>query len=415
MARNINRLSPAAVKHAKAGMHADGGGLWLQVTAGEGSKLRRSWIFRFGAGGRERKMGLGSLDTVSLSEAREKATECRRLRVQGIDPIEQRDADRAQQRAAAVKSLTFDRAVDRYITAHQAGWRNTKHAAQWRNTLKAYAAPVFGALPVQAVDVTLVMKVLDPIWTTKPETASRVRGRIESVLDWAAARGLRKGENPARWRGHLDKLLPARGKVRRVRHHPALPYAEIGDFMTDLRAQQGVAARALEFTILTASRTGEVIGARWEEFDFKARTWIVPGERMKSGREHRVPLSGPAVAILQGLHATRSGDHAFPGDRKGKPLSSMAMLMLLRRMGRGGLTVHGFRSTFRDWCAESTSFPREVAEAALAHVLSDKTEAAYQRGDLFEKRRRLMGAWEIACGRPARGAKVVPIRRTAKP
>jgi len=291
MARGINRLSSAGVRNAKPGMHADGGGLWLQVSEGEGRTLRRSWIFRYAVAGRERKQGLGSCITVGLADAREKAAECRRLRLQGIDPIDSRDAERRAQAVATAKSITFEKAADRYIAAHRAGWRNVKHASQWKNTLDTYAAPVLGKLPVNAIDVALVLKVLEPIWTEKPETAGRVRGRVESVLDWCAARGLRQGENPARWRGHLDKLLPKKSKLRQVRHHPALPYAEIGGFMAALRSQDGTAARALEFAILTAARTGEALGARWEEFDVETGVWTVPGERMKARKPHKVPLS----------------------------------------------------------------------------------------------------------------------------
>jgi integrase len=295
--------------------------------------------------------------------------------------------------------MTFRECAEAYIAAHKAGWRNPKHAAQWPSTLETYVHPVFGALPVQAVDVGLVMKALEPIWQTKPETASRVRGRIEAALDWATARGYRKGENPARWRGHLDKLLPARGKVRKVEHYPALCYVEMGDFIAGLREQGGVAPRALEFLILTATRTGEVIGARWEEFDLAEKLWTVPGARMKAGKEHRVPLSGRALAITDEMEAARINDHefVFPGGKPRKPLSNMAMLKVLQRMGRGDLTAHGFRSSFRDWAAERTAFPHEVAEMALAHTVSDKVEAAYRRGDLFQKRRQLMEAWAKHC------------------
>jgi integrase len=267
---------------------------------------------------------------------------------------------------------------------------------------------------VQAIDVGLVMKAIEPIWTAKPETASRVRGRIESVLDWAAARGYRTGENPARWRGHLDHLLPARSKVRRVEHHAALPYAELGEFMVKLRQQNGVAARALEFAVLSAARSGEVIGATWAEIDFDARLWTIPGLRMKAGKEHRVPLSDAAVAILEERAARRQSDFVFPGERAGRPLSNMSLLMLLRRMGRGDLTTHGFRSTFSDWSAEQTNFPSEVREMALAHVVGDKVEAAYRRGDLFQKRRQLAAAWaRYATSAQANGL-VVPLRAAAK-
>lgn len=305
--------------------------------------------------------------------------------------------------------MTFDACAAAYIEAQEAAWRNPKHRQQWRNTLSTYASPVFGSLPVQAVDVGLVMKCLEPIWTTKPETASRLRGRIESILDWAAVRGYRRGDNPARWRGHLDKLLPARGKIRQVEHHSALPYSEIAEFLTALRAEEGVAARALEFLVLTATRTGEVIAARWDEVHLKEKVWVVPAVRMKAGREHRVPLSAAALAVLQQMREAREGEFIFPGGKAGRPLSNMAMLKVLRRMDRADLTAHGFRSTFRDWAAERTNFPREVAEMALAHTVSDKVEAAYRRGDLFQKRRQLMEAWARSCGSPARGGELVAI------
>ncbi|MGH8040594.1 MAG: tyrosine-type recombinase/integrase, partial [Rudaea sp.] len=277
--------------------------------------------------------------------------------------------------------------------AHKSGWKNEKHAAQWTSTLDTYAYPVIGKLPVAAIDTVLVMKVLEPIWTTKTETATRVRGRMESVLDWATVRGYRDGENPARWKGHLDHLLPKRSKVKKVQHHPALVYAKAPAFLSELRAQEGTAARALEFLILTACRTNEVIGARWNEFDLAEKTWTVPAERMKAGKEHRVPLSAQALKIIKDLRKQVQGEFVFPGLHEGNPLSNMAMLELLKRMERNALTVHGFRSTFRDWVGETTNYPREVAEAALAHTIKDKAEAAYARGDLFAKRRRMFDDW----------------------
>jgi integrase len=386
-------------------MYNDGGGLYLQVSA-SGAK---SWIFRFMLDGRPREMGLGPVHVVPLAEARKRAAECRRMRLDGIDPIEARGAQRAQKRLEAATAMTFEQCARAYIEAHKAGWRNSKHAAQWPSTLATYAYPVFGGLPVQAVDVGLVMKVLEPIWVEKSETASRLRGRIESILDWATTRGHRQGENPARWRGHLENLLPKKSKVRRVKHHPALPYDEIADFVVELRAQEGVAARALEFLILAAARTGEVIGARWDEVDLEEKIWVVPGERMKAGREHRVPLSAAAVAVLEQMNEIREGESVFPGGKKRMPLSNMAMLALLKRMNRRNLTGHGFRSSFRDWAAELTNFPHEVAEMALAHTVGDKVEAAYRRGDLFQKRRQLMEAWSRFCGTPKSRADVVPI------
>ncbi|MDB5405628.1 MAG: putative phage integrase [Rhodospirillales bacterium] len=395
MARQVGRMSALAVTRAtRKGMYADGGGLYLQVTSG-GAK---SWIFRYMLHGRAREMGLGPLHTVSLAEARIKATEYRRLRLEGIDPIDARHGQRNQLRLEAAKATTFDQCATSYIDAHRAGWKNAKHADQWKNTLDTYPGPVFGQLPVQAVDTALVMKVIEPIWESKPETASRVRGRIELVLDWATARGYRQGDNPARWRGHLDKLLPNRSKVRKVVHHPALPYAEIADCMKLLRAQNGTAARALEFLILTAARTGEVIGATWDEIHLNERLWTVPAERIKGGKEHRVPMSSGAMAVLTGLRgAEKEQGYIFAGGKPGKPLSNMALLAVLKRMKRSDLTAHGFRSTFRDWAAECTNYPREVAEMALAHVIENKVEAAYRRGNLFEKRQAMMDDWGRYC------------------
>ncbi|HXQ51577.1 MAG TPA: integrase arm-type DNA-binding domain-containing protein [Stellaceae bacterium] len=396
----------------KPGMYCDGGGLWLRVQ----SPTARSWVFRYMQDRKPHEMGLGKYPEISLQRAREKAAEARRQKAEGHDPLAARASARASLRAEAAKSVTFKDAAERYIAAHRAGWRNVKHAGQWEATLATYAEPVIGALAVQDVDTGLVLKVLEPIWTRKPETASRLRGRVEAVLDWARVRGYRDGENPARWRGHLDKLLPARSKVQRVEHHAALPYDDLPGFMATLRAENGTAARALEFAILTAARTGEVIGARWREFDLEEKVWTVPGERMKAGREHRVPLSARAVEILEGLKPDdrdgETGDaFVFTGIGMTKPLSNMAMLMLLRRMKRDDLTAHGFRSTFRDWCAERTNFPSEVAEMALAHAVGDKVEAAYRRGDLFEKRRALADQWATFCAMPATGAKVVAMQR----
>ena len=397
MAKIISKLSALAVAGAKVpGLYGDGGGLYLQVSA-NGSK---SWLFRFKTRGRTRYMGLGSLRTISLAKAREAASKCREIRLQGIDPIAQRDGLRAAARLEAVKAMTFDECRDAYIAAHKAGWRNAKHGMQWVNTLDTYVSPVFGKLAVQAVDVALVTQVLEPIWSMKPETASRLRGRIERVLDWAKARGFRAGENPARWRGHLDQLLPARSKVHKVRHHAALPFRELPLFMASLRERAGVAARALEFAILTAARTGEVIGATWDEIDLGRRTWTVPANRMKGHHEHRVPLSDHTVALLEEMQGPRSNEFVF-SRHGGRPLSNMALLMMLRRMGRSDVTAHGFRSSFRTWAAERTGFPREVVEAALAHVIGNKVEAAYQRGDMLDKRRELMAEWGEYCVNPA--------------
>ena len=389
-ARGRNRLTVVQIRATKPGvskngrpyakLYADGGGLYLRVDP-SGAK---SWVFRYAIAGRQRDFGLGSAADFSLAEARDRALAARKLVADGQDPVE---AKKEKRRAAAVASatgMTFQACAEGYIAAHRAGWRNPRHAAQWPSTLEAYVYPVFGALPVAAIDVGLVMKVLEPIWTEKPETASRVRGRVEAVLDWAEARGYRQGENPARWK-RLQSLLPKKSKVRRVEHHAALPYPEIADFMNELRGRDGIAARALEFTVLTAARTGGTIGARWAEIDLQSRLWTIPAERMKAGKEHRVPLSEAAMAVLASLK--REGDRVFP-------VSNMAMNTLLRRMGRDDLTVHGFRSTFSDWCAEQTNTPSEVREMALAHAVGDKVEAAYRRGDLFQKRRKLAEVWE---------------------
>ncbi|HXC90211.1 MAG TPA: integrase arm-type DNA-binding domain-containing protein [Stellaceae bacterium] len=408
MPRFVNRLSQAAVNNAPKGMHADGGGLYLHVNA----KGAKSWIFRYMRDGRAREMGLGSLHTIGLKAARERAADRRRELLDDIDPLQVRQAKRHKATLEAAKAITFAECAKRYIAAHKAGWKSPKSLDAWEGTLRDYANPVFGNLTVQAVDTALVVKAIEPIWAEKSETATRVRGRIESILDYATAREWRQGENPARWRGHLDKLLPKKAKVRAVEHHPALPFAEIPGFMETLRQENGGAAGALEFAILTAARTGEVIGARWADIDRNAKLWTIPGARMKGGREHRVPLSDAALAILDRLADTRQGEFIFPGGQAGRPLSNMAMLVLLRRMKRDDLTVHGFRSTFRDWAAERTSFQNEVIEMALAHAIGDKVEASYRRGDLFEKRKRLMEAWGGYCqSTPAAGA-VVSLRRS---
>jgi integrase len=333
-----------------------------------------------------------------------------------LDPIDARKVERAQRALEAAKTLTFREAAAKYIASHQAGWKNPKHALLWKNTLATYAEPVMGDLSVQAIDTGLVLRVLEPIWRTKPETASRVRGRIEAILDWAKVRGLRQGENPTQWRGHLEHILPAKLKVRRVKHHAALPYAELPNFMATLRAQEGTGARALEFTILTVARTCETLGATWNEVNASERLWAVPPERMKAGKEHRVPLSARALAILNEAKSARTSESrfVFPGGRRGKPLSNMAMTTVLRRMVRDDVTVHGFRSTFRDWAAERTNFPSEVLEMALAHAVSDKVEAAYRRGDLLAKRHLLMAQWETYCTTPKAtmraGRAVIPMR-----
>ncbi len=414
MGRKVDRLSPRAVETKPPGYWLDGAGLHLAVSRSKipGAPHSRSWIFAYTLAGRSREMGLGSTNALGLAEARAKARECRALLLEGVDPIEARDARRAQAALEAARSISFSECARRYIAAHKAGWLNKKHGQQWENTLRDYAEPILGKLPVADINTALVLRVLEPIWTKKAETAKRVRARIEAILDWAAVRGFRTGDNPARWAGHLKEALPSREDVAPVEHHAALPYDEIGEFIAALRKQEGVAARALEFTILTWSRTAETIGARPEEFDLDRALWVVPAARMKGKkgkrREHRVALSPRAVEIARS-QMRLGGPYLFPGGRKGRPLSNMAMAELLKRMGRGDLTVHGFRSTARDWAAEQAAFPNEMCELALAHKISDAAEAAYRRGDQFQKRVRLMSDWQKWCDTPAKG-KVTPIR-----
>jgi integrase len=394
----VGKLTAITVSSiTKRGRYGDGGGLYLQVSEW-GTK---AWVFRYMVNGRARTMGLGDIDTFTLKEARERARDARQLLADDIDPLERRQKARDAARIEAAHTITFKDAAQRYIKVFKPAWKNSKHGDQWQATLDTYANPIFGDLPVSAIDTALVMKALEPIWTTKTETASRVRGRVEAILDWAKASKFRDGENPARWRGHLDKLLPAKSKIAKIRHQPAMAYAALPAFMSKLRDNGSLSARALEFTILTAVRTNEAINAQWDELDVDAGLWVIPADRMKADREHRVPLSGRALEILKSLPREKGSPFVFPGAGKGKPLSNMAMLELLRGLNGNGYTVHGFRSSFRDWAAEQTNHPREIAEAALGHVLKDKTEAAYQRGDLLEKRRTLMQAWNSYCAKGA--------------
>ena len=391
------------------GMHRVDDHLYLQVK----SRTSRSWIVRYTFQGRAGYLGLGGLNKLPLVDARKKAAEALALLGNDVDPVLQKRAAKQRRELEAAKRVTFREAADRYVALHRESWRSEKHRAQWDGTLAAYAFPVIGNLSVSEIDTGLVMRVLEPIWQEKPETASRLRGRIETVLSWAQARGLRSGDNPARWRGHVENLLPAKSKVRKVRHHPALPYTEIGAFMVELRAREGIASSMLQFAILCAARTGEVLGARWSEIDLKQRVWTVPADRMKSGREHRVPLSDAALAVLEDMRQIQRSDLVFAGDKPGQPFSNMAMLAVLKRMSRPDLTTHGFRSTFRVWAADQPGNWRDVAEAALAHVVGDDTERAYNRGDLFEKRRKLMAAWGGYRSRPAVSGDVVPMRAPA--
>lgn len=410
MGKGTNKLTDRKVQSLKApGRYGDGLGLWLQI----GPEGGKSWIYRYMLDGKARMMGLGRYPDFSLTEARDRATEYRKLLKDKKDPIDVRDKKYELDRKARATALTFDQCAAAYIAAKRVDWKNAKHASQWENTLKTYASPTIGSMPVDLVDVALVVKVLSPIWQDKTETASRLRGRIEKILDWATVSEYRQGPNPARWKGHLDTLLANLSKADRTKHHPALPWQEIGAFMALLRTQAGVASRALEFAILTAARSGEVIGATWQEIDLDKSTWTIPAERMKAKKEHRIPLSTRALEIVKELLPLKTEDTSpvFQG-KGGKAFSNMAMLAVLKRMKRTDLTAHGFRSTFRDWCAESVanSFPREVCEHALAHSLPDKTEAAYRRGDLIEKRTLLMQAWADYCAKVPMVANVTPIR-----
>lgn len=403
--RRTNKLTPLFIRSvdlSKPALYGDGGNLYLQV-----SKYRTTaWLFRYMIDGVPKSMGLGSTNDFSLAEARDRARKARQNLRDDIDPLDAKRAKRAERKVEAAKAVTFRQCSEKYIEAHRAGWRNAKHASQWSSTLTTFAYPVIGDLPVQAIDTPLVLKILEPIWTVKNETASRLRGRLESVLDWAKVREYRAGENPARWKGHLDHLLPAPGKVQADAHHAALPYRDLPRFMAALRARESTTARALEFAILTAARAGEAVGARWAEIDLVARTWTIPGERMKSGREHRVALSDRAIAIIEDrLHGS---ELVFEGVRVNQ------LLTLVRDMGEPS-TVHGFRSAFADWLAESTGYPRELGEIALAHAVGGAVERAYRRGDQMEKRRRLMADWAAYCEGEAfaEGDNVRRIRETA--
>lgn len=408
-----NALTVMTVKNAKPGRHADGGGLHLLVK----DTGARSWVYRFMLKGKSRDIGLGPAGPggISLADARDLATALRLKVKAGIDPLEERQRSEAEakaaEQAAKVAGITFQAMAETHIAANKDSWRNAKHKQQWENTLATYAYPVIGDLPVADVGTAHVLQILEPIWKDKTETASRLRGRMETVLDSAKARGYRDGENPARWRGHLAQILPARTKLSRG-HHKAMPYDAIPAFLMRLREREAVAALAMEFLILTASRTSEAIEATWAEVDLAKAIWTIPPERMKAGKEHRVPLSPRALQILEETQKL-GGKYLFPGTRRSK-LSGMAMAMLLRRM-KQDVTVHGFRSGFRDWAAECTSYSHEVAEMALAHTISNAVERAYRRGDLFDKRRRLMDEWAAYCasGGMVAGDNVTPIRGAA--
>jgi integrase len=406
MARSINQLTDLKVRREKArGLHPDGGGLYLQVTA-SGAK---SWVLRYMLRGKAREMGLGPVALVSLADARTRAVAARRLCLDGIDPIEHRKTARTTKALDDAKTKTFAECVEGWIEANTDGWSSEKYRNQQRTKMETYAIPTLGSLPVAGIDTELVLRVLKPIWATKAVTAHRVRDNIEAILDYARASGYRSGDNPARWRGHLENLLAKPEKVHKVKHRAALPYTEIGEFMAKLRAQEGRDADALEFTILTAARVDEIEGAPWDEIIIGEKVWSIPGERMKGEEDHRVPLSDAAMAVIKRIEKRN-------GCRTGLlfPKASDKSLQRLRcKLGYGHITTHGFRSTFRDWAAERTNFPREIAEKALAHLVGDETERAYQRGDLLDKRRKLMDAWAKYCTQPP-ADNVVPIneRRT---
>jgi integrase len=406
MARKAKELSALEVGRLKQpGLWAVGGvaGLYMHVN----DRGARSWVLRATVGTKRRDMGLGGFPDVTLAGAREKAREGRAMIDAGQDPILVRKQAQSELAAQQATELTFGKAATAYIDAHSDSWRNAKHRAQWGSTLETYANPFIGKMLVRDVTHTHIISILEPIWKTKTETATRVRGRIESVLDWCTVRGHRKGDNPARWKGHLDKLLPAPGKIAKVEHHTALPVDAMGEFVQQLRKREGVAARGLEFAILTAARSGEVRGMTWAELDLNAKLWVIPGDRMKAEKEHRVPLSESAIRILNDLSHVDGTELVFPAPRGGE-LSDMSLTAVLRRM-KVNAVPHGFRSTFRDWAAELTNFPRDMAEMALAHTVGDKVEAAYRRGDMMEKRRKMMQAWGAFCDQPAKAGNVVGI------
>ncbi len=395
--RTLNRLSAKEAERLKTpGRHADGGGLYLSID----SDGRRRWVFMYVRRGRRVELGLGGGRDLALATARTEAATLRATLASGGDPKATRARDHVS---------TFGDCADAYVKIMQTGWRNAKHAAQWGMTLEKYCQSI-RKTPVDEIATEDVLKILEPLWQRIPETAQRLRGRIENVLDAARAKGQRSGENPARWRGHLDQLLPKRQKLTRG-HHAALLYDEVPDFMEELRRRPAIAARALEFTILTACRTSEVLGAIWDEIDLERKVWTIPASRMKAAREHRVPLSPRALEMIEEMRTKGTQGYVFPGPKRNEPLSTMAMAMLLRRM-KAEITVHGFRSSFRDWASETTGFPHEVCEMALAHSIENKAEAAYRRGDLFEKRRKLMNAWASYCATP-KSEKIIPLRMQA--
>lgn len=390
------KLKPMSLKRLPDGSHADGGNLYLLVRGNS-----RTWVFRYvDPEGKRRNMGLGSLDSVSLARARDLAREMRaRVRdpISPVDPISVAREERDTRRSKAATKRTFRQCAEAFIETKRHGWKNPKHTAQWGSTLETYAYPILGDLNIDEIDTPHIVSVLEPIWSTKPETASRVRSRMENILSWATVSKFRSGENPARWRGHLDHIFPASRKIAQVEHHAALPYRGVSDLMTRIKSRTGNGARALEFAVLTAARSGEVRGATWDEIDLENKVWVIPSNRMKARREHRVPLSDQAIALLSGIERREGNQLIFPGTKKNKPMSDMTLSAVLRRLEIANTTVHGFRSTFRDWAAEQTSYPREACELSLAHSVGSAVEQAYRRGDLFEIRRNLMSDWGGYC------------------
>jgi integrase len=405
--RTLNRLSTLTVSRTKRpGMYADGGGLYLRVAEG-GSK---QWIYRYVTNGRCRDMGIGPCHVLTLAEARERARTASKLRLDGIDPIDHKRTQRVAAATAAAKIMTFKQCAEGFIRDNESDWTNPKHRKDWEGSLIRHVYPALGDLPVALIDTPLVLKVIKPLWARVPETASRVRGRIESVLGWATVHHYREGDNPARWQNHLEQVLPT---VASINHHAALPYAQVADFVAKLRKETSVTARCLEFIALTAARLNEAAATTWTEIDLETRTWTVPAKRTKAGKktgkQHKVPLSDAAIAILKDMLAIRRSDYIFPGQKEGRPIGHNALWEMAKRASGADITVHGLRSTFKDWASECTSFPNEVSEMALGHTIRSAVEKAYRRGDLFEKRRRLMDAWAEYCGKQAT-SKVVALR-----
>jgi integrase len=403
MTRPIHRLTARQVTALGPGVHSDGGGLYLQVTVGADGNLCRSWLFKYELDGKRREMGLGPTYTIALAEAREQARGHRRQLLSGISPLAIRQAQHAERlasQAERARTVKFDWCFEQCLAAHEDGWRNAEHRKQWESSVRTYALPMLGSLPVDEITTPHIIKVLEPIWKTKPETASRVRGRVERVLAWATVRGFRSGDNPARWRNHLQEMFPARGKIAPTKPHAALPYTDMPALLSELNAIDHPAARALKFVTVTCARTDEALGATWDEFDLIAKVWTIPGSRTKNKKEHRVPLSDLALEIL----GVPTSDRVFP-------IGEIAMRMMLKRV-RSGITVHGLRSSFRDWASERTNYPTHIAELCLAHSIGSKVERAYHRSDLFDKRRRLMAEWAAWCSRPVpTGATVTALAR----